>query len=52
MVSAPALICDGGLPSDVLIALRERLPEDAFFYCNPGSVALRPGWSRCSIGWI
>jgi pseudouridine kinase len=42
IASAPAIICDGGLPSDVLIALRERLPEDAFFYCNPGSVALTP----------
>jgi len=40
--SAPAVICDGGLPSDVLIALRERLPEDTFFYCNPGSMALAP----------
>jgi pseudouridine kinase len=42
IVSAPAIICDSGLPSDVLIALRERLPEDAFFYCNPCSVALTP----------
>jgi pseudouridine kinase len=42
IASAPAIICDGGLPSDVLIALRGRLPEDAFFYCNPGSMALAP----------
>ena len=42
IASAPAIICDGGLPSDVLIALRERLPEDAFFYGNPGSMALAP----------
>jgi pseudouridine kinase len=40
--SAPAIICDGGLPADVLLRLREMLPEDAFFYCNPGSVALAP----------
>jgi pseudouridine kinase len=42
IASAPAIICDGGLPSDVLIALRERLTEDAFFYGNPGSMALAP----------
>ena len=42
IAAAPAIICDGGLPADVLIALRERLPEEAFFYCNPGSVALAP----------
>lgn len=42
IAAAPAIICDGGLPADVLIALRERLPEGAFFYCNPGSVALTP----------
>jgi pseudouridine kinase len=42
IASAPALICDGGLPADVLIALRERLPEETFFYCNPGSMALAP----------
>ena len=29
-------------PADVLLRLREMLPEDAFFYCNPGSVALAP----------
>ena len=40
--SAPVIICDGGLPADVLLGLRERLPEDAFLYCNPGSVALAP----------
>jgi pseudouridine kinase len=40
--STPAVICDGGLPADVSIALRERLTEDTFFYCNPGSVALTP----------
>lgn len=40
--AAPAVLCDGGLPSDVLIRLRELLPEGAFFYCNPGSVALTP----------
>jgi pseudouridine kinase len=40
--AAPAVICDGGLPADVLIALRERLPEDTFFYCNPGSMTLAP----------
>ena len=38
--AAPAIIADGGLPADVLIALRDRLPADVFFYCNPGSVAL------------
>lgn len=42
IASAPAIICDGGLPPDVLSALRERLPEETFFYCNPGSVALAP----------
>jgi pseudouridine kinase len=42
MEAAPAIICDGGLPADVLIAVRERLPEGTFFYCNPGSVALAP----------
>ncbi len=40
--SAPVIICDGGLPADVLLRLREMLPEEAFFYCNPGSVALAP----------
>ncbi len=40
--AAPAIVCDGGLPADVLSALRERLPADTFFYCNPGSVALAP----------
>jgi pseudouridine kinase len=40
--TAPAVLCDGGLPPDVLIRLRDLLPEDAFFYCNPGSVALTP----------
>ena len=44
IADAPAVICDGGLPDDVLLRLRERLPDDAFFYCNPGSVALTP---RC-----
>ncbi len=39
---APAILCDGGLPADVLIALRALLPEDTFFYANPGSVALAP----------
>lgn len=42
IISAPAVICDGGLPADVLIALRAMLPEDTFFYCNPGSVAFAP----------
>ncbi len=40
--AAPAVLCDSGLPVDVLIRLRELLPEDTFFYCNPGSVALAP----------
>jgi pseudouridine kinase len=40
--SAPTIICDGGLPADVLLRLREMLPEEAFFYGNPGSVALAP----------
>ena len=39
---APAILCDGGLPADVLIALRALLSEDTFFYANPGSVALAP----------
>jgi pseudouridine kinase len=39
---APIIICDGGLPADVLLRLRGMLPEDSFFYCNPGSVALAP----------
>jgi pseudouridine kinase len=38
--AAPAIIADGGLPADVLIALRDRLSADVFFYGNPGSVAL------------
>jgi pseudouridine kinase len=42
IAAAPAVICDGGLPADVLITLRERLSDDTFFYCNPGSVALTP----------
>jgi pseudouridine kinase len=42
IADAPAIICDGGLPADVLLRLRELLPEDAFLYCNPGSVALAP----------
>ncbi len=40
--AAPVVICDGGLPADVLLGLRERLPEDTFFYSNPGSVTLAP----------
>jgi pseudouridine kinase len=40
--AAPVIICDGGLPADVLLRLRDMLLEDAFFYCNPGSVALAP----------
>ena len=42
IAAAPAIICDGGLPADVLLRLREMLPEEAFFYGNPGSVALTP----------
>ena len=42
IASAPAIACDAGLPLDVLIALRERLPEDTFFYGNPSSMALAP----------
>src|SRR5512139_1028261 len=30
--TAPVIICDGGLPADVLLRLREMLPEEAFFY--------------------
>jgi len=40
--SVPAIVCDGGLPADVLIALCELTPDDTFVYCNPGSVALAP----------
>lgn len=40
--TTPVVICDGGLPADVLLRLREMLPEDTFFYANPGSVALAP----------
>jgi pseudouridine kinase len=40
ITATPVVLCDGGLPADVLVALRARLPEDAFFYANPGSVAL------------
>jgi len=40
--SAPIIISDGGLPADVLLRLRDMLPEDAFFYGNPSSVALAP----------
>jgi pseudouridine kinase len=42
IAAAPAVICDGGLPADVLLRLRDRLPEEAFFYGNPGSVTLAP----------
>jgi pseudouridine kinase len=42
IADAPAIVCDGGLPADVLLRLRDLLPDDAFFYCNPGSVALTP----------
>ncbi|HTP08145.1 MAG TPA: PfkB family carbohydrate kinase [Anaerolineae bacterium] len=42
IAEAPAIICDGGLPADVLLHLRELLSEEPFFYCNPGSVALTP----------
>jgi len=42
IADAPVIICDGGLPADVLLRLRDLLPDDAFFYCNPGSVALTP----------
>ncbi len=40
--SAPAILSDGGLPADVLLRLREILPEEVFFYGNPGSMALAP----------
>ena len=40
--AAPAVLCDGGLPADVLIRLRDMLPAETFFYGNPGSVALTP----------
>lgn len=40
--AAPAVLCDGGLPADVLTRLRDMLPVDTFFYGNPGSVALAP----------
>jgi pseudouridine kinase len=40
--AAPAIICDGGLPPDVLLRLRDRLPAGAFFYGNPGSITLAP----------
>jgi pseudouridine kinase len=40
--SASAVICDCGLPADVLLHLRSILSPDSFFYCNPGSVALSP----------
>ncbi len=42
MADAPALICDGGLPADVLARLREMLPEEVFLYGNPGSMTLAP----------
>ena len=42
IADAPAIICDGGLPADVLLRLREMLPDEALCYCNPGSVALAP----------
>ncbi len=42
IATASAIICDGGLPPDVLLRLRDMLPDEAFFYCNPGSVALAP----------
>jgi pseudouridine kinase len=38
--SASAVICDCGLPADVLLHLRSLLTPDSFFYCNAGSVAL------------
>lgn len=40
--SASAVICDCGLPADVLLHLRSILSSDSFFYCNPSSVALSP----------
>jgi pseudouridine kinase len=39
---APAIVCDCGLPADVLATLRAMLAPETFFYCNPGSVALAP----------
>jgi pseudouridine kinase len=42
IASAPAVICDAGLPVDVLLALRDLLPEETCLYGNPGSVALAP----------
>jgi pseudouridine kinase len=42
IAAAPAIICDGGLPADVLLRLRELVPDDAFVYGNPGAVALTP----------
>lgn len=38
--AASAVICDCGLPADVLVHLRSILTPECFFYCNPGSVAL------------
>jgi pseudouridine kinase len=42
IADAPAIICDSGLPADVLLRLREMMPEDGFFYANPSSMALAP----------
>lgn len=42
IAAAPAVICDGGLPADVLLRLRDMLPEETFGYGNPGSVSLAP----------
>ncbi len=40
--TAEAVICDCGLPADVLLKLKTMLLPNTFFYCNPGSVALSP----------
>lgn len=40
--SASAIICDCGLPADVLLQVQSMLAPESFFYCNPGSVVLSP----------
>ena len=40
--AAPAVVCDCGLPVDVLITLRTLTAPEALFYCNPASVTLAP----------
>jgi pseudouridine kinase len=51
IADAPAIICDGGMPADVLLRLRDMLPDEAFCTAIPARWRWRRGSPRCSIDW-